>query len=125
MARAAAPAGVENLGDGPQRLRLRFGAASIAVGIAFAVVAVELGAPRSALLALFVPFFLGGTAIAMGFTRTCTALAVRGMRDLGAGQEPVADAAKLRAMRRRGLRVVFVGLVTGSLATALVLASAR
>ena len=124
--RTGAPrACTENLGDGPQNARIRFGVASLGVGLLLAVVAVELRAPRAVFLLLFLPFFAGATALSMGLTRTCTALAAGGMRNLGDGRERVVDPRERHALRLRGLRVALYGFVAAAVATGLLFATAR
>jgi hypothetical protein len=108
-----------NLGDGPQDLRLRMGAISFALGLVLAVVMLKLGASPAQRLVLAVPFFVGANGLYMGLSRTCTTLAVQGLRDGGDGPAPIVDRDELARVRRGALIVTAFALVSGALATSL------
>lgn len=106
-----------NLGDGPQDARL--GAVAFALGLVLAVVMLKLGASPALRLALAVPFFVGANGLYMGLFRTCTGLAVQGMRDAGDGPTPIVDRAELARVRRAALLLTACALLSGALATSL------
>ena len=108
-----------NLGDGPQDLRLRMGAISFALGLVLAVVMLKLGASPAQRLILAVPFFAGANGLYMGLSRTCSTLAMQGLRDGGDGPTPIVDRDELARVRRGALIVTGCALLSGALATSL------
>lgn len=108
-----------NLGEGPQDLRLRFGAVAFALGLVLAVVMLKLGASPTQRLALAIPFVAGANGLYMGLSSTCTRLATLGLRDNGDGPTPIVDRDELARVRRGALVVTACALVSGALATSL------
>jgi hypothetical protein len=115
----------DNLGDAPQNARLRLGVIAFGVGIFLAMIALELHASRLALAGLFIPFFVGANGIFMGLYRTCTPLAASGLRDLGSGNEKIANPRELRCVRLRALRVTLAALIMAVAATGLLMFATR
>lgn len=108
-----------NLGDRPQDLRLRMGAISFALGLVLAVVMLKLGASPAQRLVLAVPFIAGANGLYMGLSRTCSSLAMQGLRDGGDGPTPIVDRDELARVRRVALVVTAFAMVSGALATSL------
>jgi hypothetical protein len=106
-----------NIGDMPLNARLRWGVILFGSGIVLGTVLLELHAWRPALGGLFIPFFLGANGIFMGLYRTCTGLAVRGLRDLGGGPEKIASQPELHAVRMCAVRVTVAAFIMATLAT--------
>jgi hypothetical protein len=106
-----------NLGEEPLSERLRWGVFIFGGGIVLGAVLLELHVWRPALLGLFIPFFAGANGIFMGLYRTCTPLAVRGLRDLGSGPEKIASHPERLAARMCAVRVTVSALVMALLAT--------
>jgi hypothetical protein len=119
------PARQGNLGDVPLSARLRRGVILFGSGIVLGTVLLELHVWRLALSGLFIPFFLGANGIFMGLYRTCTPLAVRGLRDLGGGPEKIASQPELHAVRMCAVRVTVSALVMAMLATGLFMFATR
>jgi hypothetical protein len=114
-----------NLSDVPQTARLRWGVIGFGSGILLGTVGLELHLPRAALSAVFIPFFIGANGIFMGLYRTCTPLALNGLRDLGHGAEKIADPLERRSVRLCALRVSALALVMALLATGSLMLAAR
>ncbi|MEO5731761.1 MAG: hypothetical protein ABI134_28280 [Byssovorax sp.] len=108
-----------NLGDWPQDLRLRIGAIAFSLGLVFAVVLLKLGAPTPSRLLLAVPFFLGANGLYAGLFRTCSVLAMRGLRDNGDGPTPIVDRNELTRVRRTAMKVTAYAMLSCALATSL------
>ncbi len=108
-----------NLGDGPQDLRLRWGAIAFALGLVLAVVLLEIGAPPTLRLLLAIPFFVGATGLYQGLFRTCSGLAAQGLRDSGDGPTPIADPDELARVRRTAMILTVCAVVSAALGTGL------
>lgn len=108
-----------NLGDLPHDIRLRIGAIAFALGLVFAVVLLKLGAPTPIRLLLAFPFFLGANGLYAGLFRTCSVLALRGLRDNGDGPAPIVDRNELARVRRTAMTMTACAMLSGALATSL------
>jgi len=75
----------------------------LAAIVGAALVAVE--AARGWRLVALPPIWLGALALIEANARTCVMLAARGVRNMDAGDERVADAAERRALMRRAWSV--------------------
>ncbi len=121
----ARPVRQDNLGGMPISARLRWGGIVFGSGIVLGALALELHVSRLAMSALFIPFYLGANGILMGLYRTCPPLALRGLRDLGAGSEKITSQVELHAVRMRALRVILGALVMALMATASLMLTSR
>jgi len=107
-----------NLADVNVARRLRFGIASLAVGLALAVLFDRYDAGRLLRLSLFVPFFLSSNAFFQGLYQTCGFSAFAGRRHTGCGSERIANAAELRSVRVRGRRQITFSILAAAALTA-------
>jgi hypothetical protein len=110
-----------NIGRRQRRLRLAFGLTMLAAALAGGAWAVAAGAPPALRATLAVPFFLAGLGIFQARAQTCVALALKGTRNLDAGEEPVADAGESRQLRRQARAVLLQSLAFAVAITAAVL----
>src|SRR5262245_25238682 len=118
---ASASPCVANIGPRERRRRLTGGFVLGAVTLALIGYFVYADVPR--LWRLFVVFPAG--AAALGFfqahAQTCVALAAHGLKNMDAGNEPVADAFQLSRIRTQSRQVYVRSLVAAVLVTALTL----
>jgi hypothetical protein len=101
-----------NIGPRERRKRRLLGVVSLTVAVGVAFVLVSFGAPRWSRLVVFFPLWMAGLGLLQARARVCIALAARGVCNMDAGEETVADralAARLRdkasAVHRRALLV--------------------
>jgi hypothetical protein len=101
-----------NIGPRERRKRRLLGVVSLTVAVGVAFVLVAFGAPRWSRLVVFFPLWMAGLGLLQARERVCIALAARGVCNMDAGEETVADralAARLRdkasAVHRRALLV--------------------
>lgn len=108
-----------NLEDANVVRRLRVGIASLALGLALAVLFAKVGASQLLRLTLFVPFFLSANCFFQTIYQTCGFSAWLGVRQTCQGQERIADRRELALTRARGLKQVLVATVVACGLTAL------
>jgi len=83
---------------------------------------IAIDAARGWRLLALPPIWLGVLALAEAQARTCVMLAARGVRNMDAGEERVAEAAERQALMTRSWRVHLWTLLLTLLLTALLLA---
>ena len=98
------------------------GASALALAVALSVIAVLIDATPLTRLLLAPLFFGGFVGVLQSRAHTCVALAAAGQCDLGGGMRRVQDAAELRAVRAKALRVLGQSALGTALATLVVLA---
>lgn len=118
---------MESANIGSEGIEKRLRAAVAAFGFALLlIVGLRLvGAPEYAYALVFIPFFLASSLSFQSLYRTCTYQASHGTRNLGDGEEPVANPEERARLARQGRIVWLLTLGTASVATALVVAAAR
>jgi hypothetical protein len=111
---------IPNIGARERGRRLAVGLAMTAVSVVAAVWLLASGAPRGWRLLVFVPLFIAAIGLLQVRANTCVALAARGLRNMDAGTEAIADPAELRQVKAQA-RQVNVRAVTISAAVTAVL----
>lgn len=119
----AAPYQAANLDDVVQGRMMRFGVAMLLVALGLSTILLQIGASGLPRAFLFVPFWLAAYGVLSSLFRTCAFAALGAMRLGCRGAEPIAGAEGVRAVRRRGLRVLLASVVLAALMTALLLGS--
>jgi hypothetical protein len=112
---------VENIGPREARKRLRLAGVLMLVAVAGSVALVMLQAPRVLRVLLFPPIWGAALGYFQARERTCVVLARRGARNLDRGVEAVSDPAVAGASRRQARKVHLMAVVTGVVATVLLL----
>jgi hypothetical protein len=107
-----------NLTDTNVVRRLRFGIATLALGLVGAVVLKVSGASPNVRMFLFVPFFVSANSFFQAIYMTCGYSALSGMRHTHNGTERIADRGELRSVRARGLRQIGLSFLFASALTA-------
>jgi hypothetical protein len=79
-------------------------------------------ASRGWRLLLFLPLVITTLSFFQVRANTCVALAARGMRNMDAGDEPIADALELRAVRAQARRVNLQASIVAAAVTAALVA---
>ncbi|MCA1642018.1 MAG: hypothetical protein LC785_08730 [Acidobacteria bacterium] len=80
------------------------------------------GAPRLWRLVVFFPVWLAGLGLLQSKEKVCIALAARGARNLGAGEEKIEDDGLNALLRDKARRINRRALVTAAVITAVTLA---
>lgn len=114
-----------NLGKPGRNARLRRGVAAFAAAQVLALGLAHLRAGRPARAALFAPLFLAAWWIAQGLSGADPLLAARGLRDVGDGPEPIADAAELARVRAAARLVNGASLAAAAVLTAVLVLTAE
>ncbi|MFO0548876.1 MAG: hypothetical protein U0271_10840 [Polyangiaceae bacterium] len=114
-----------NIDDTTIAKRLRFGVLAFAAALALVTLVRELDAHAAWAALSVVPFFLAFSLLYHGLFRTCPYLAKRGARNLGDGEETIAERADLEALRTRGRRVGQLALASAVSAAALAVLAMR
>jgi hypothetical protein len=96
---------IPNIGPAERRKRLRIGIGAGLFGAVSAIVLVAGGAGRGWRLLLLLPFLLAAISLFQVRATTCVALAARGLRNMDAGDEPIADPVELRTVKAQARRV--------------------
>ena len=101
-----------NIGPREVRKRRLMGIVALTAGVGLAFLSVIFQAPRWSRLLVFFPIWLAGLGLFQAREKICIALAARGVCNMDAGEESIADralAARLRekasAVHRRALLV--------------------
>jgi hypothetical protein len=111
-----------NIGPRERRKRRTMGYVSLAVAVGAAFVLVVFAAPRWWRVVVFFPAWLAGLGLLQARERTCIALAARGMQNLDAGEESIADAATQNHLLKTARRIHRRALVTAVAITLVALA---
>lgn len=106
-------------------LRLRRSVVLFAVGLLMVGALHHFGVDLAWYGLVALPFFGAINLAFQGIFKTCTYMAARGMRDLGEGQERVADREEQAALRARGRRIQLMSLAVTLAATVLTTVAAR
>ena len=106
-----------NIGPRERQKRRVLGFVSLTVGVGVAFVLVVYGAPRLLRLVVFFPLWLAGLGLLQARARVCIALAARGMRNMDAGEEQIADEELNEQLRAAARRINFRALVTAIVIT--------
>jgi hypothetical protein len=96
---------IPNIGPQERLKRLRIGIGAGLFGVVSAVVLVAGGAGRGWRLLLLLPFLLAAISLFQVRETTCVALAARGLRNMDAGDEPIADPVELQTVKAQARRV--------------------
>jgi hypothetical protein len=99
-------------------MRLAFGLVMLAVALGGGAWGIAAGASPALRAVLVIPSFLAGLGIFQARAKTCVALAAKGVRNLDAGEEPVADAAESLQLRRQARTVLLQALAFAAVLTA-------
>lgn len=111
-----------NIGPAERRKRVRVGIASFALAIVVASALIALGAARGWRLLALPPIWIGSLGLVQAMTRTCVALAARGVRNMDAGDEHVNDPDERQALMTRAIGVHVWTLILTLVLTAALLA---
>ena len=112
---------VANIGPSGRRKRRLLGIVSLTVAVGVAFVLVAFGAPRWSRLVLFVPLWMAGLGLLQSREKTCIALAARGVCNMDAGEEPVADSALASRLREKAAALHKRALLVAAAITVVVL----
>ncbi len=89
------------------------------VGVASIFVLVVAGAPRWSRLIVFLPIWIGGLGLMQAREKICIALAARGVCNMDAGEEKLADEAFAEQVRLKARHINRRALLTAALITVL------
>ena len=104
--------------------RLKRAVIGVGITLVAMILLVTLHAPRFAIALLFIPFFVTINLAFQALFKTCSFMAVQGMRDMGDGHEKLASCTESAALRARGRKIFLVSALAAAAATAIaVLAS--
>jgi hypothetical protein len=117
----AAATEVSNIGPRERRKRRLLGIVSLTVAVGVAFVLVSFGAPRWSRLVLFFPLWMAGLGLLQARDKTCIALAARGVCNMDAGEEPVADGALASKLREKAAAIHKRALMVAAAITFVVL----
>lgn len=109
--------GPPNIGPRGRAVRLGAGAILLALGGLAGFFLAAIDAPLPLRACVFIPLFIGGLGLFQARAGTCVALAARGRRDLGRGEEPVADAGEASASRREARKILLKTLALAAAST--------
>ncbi|HZI20475.1 MAG TPA: hypothetical protein VEY09_17970 [Pyrinomonadaceae bacterium] len=101
-----------NIGPRERRKRRTLGYVSLAVAVAAAFVLVVMDAPRWWRAVVFFPVWMAGLGLLQARERTCIALAGRGLQNLDAGEEEIADHSTAERLRETARRIHRRALLT-------------
>lgn len=110
-----------NIGPRERRKRRLLGIVSLTVAVGVAFVLLAFGAPRWARLVVFFPLWLAGLGLLQARDKTCIALAARGVCNMDAGEEPVADSALASRLRAQAAAIHKRALLVAAAITVVVL----
>ena len=96
---------IPNIGPREQARRLRVGVVMLIVSVVVALFLMAIGASRIWRATVFVPLLIGAFGVLQVRAHTCVALAARGLRNMDAGDEAIADPVELRAVKAQARRV--------------------
>jgi hypothetical protein len=113
---------IPNIGPRERKLRIRFGAVFLAIGVLLAAVLVAFSVGRPWRLVVFAPLWIGAVGIFQAREKTCVALVARGERNMDAGVESVSDKGELEQLRTQARTVYVRSLVLAALLSAAVVA---
>src|SRR5450432_668701 len=108
---------VPNIGPEEQKKRTTIGTVTMGIGAALAVYLVAAGAQRPWRLLVLLPFWAGAIGLFQVKEKTCVALSSRGLRNMDAGDEPIADPHELDQVRAQARKVHIEAFVTAVLLT--------
>jgi hypothetical protein len=112
---------IPNIGPRQRRRRLTGGLFFAAATVLVAAGLVGSGAPRGWRVLVALPAAAAAIGIFQARAQTCVALVRMGVRNMGGGNERVADDGVMAAMRAQSRRVYVQTAVAAALVTALVL----
>ena len=110
-----------NIGPREQTKRRLMGVVALVCGAGLAFASVVMGAPWWSRVMVFPPIWLAGLGMFMAREKTCIALAARGVRNMGAGEEPVEDPTAAARLREKARRINRRSLLVAAVATAVAL----
>jgi hypothetical protein len=113
---------VANIGPRERSKRRVLGIVALTVGVTLAFVLVSFEAPRVLRLVVFFPIWIAGLGLLQSREQTCIALAARGVRNMGAGEEPLRDERAAEELRAKARRINRRALLTAAAATLVALA---
>jgi hypothetical protein len=111
-----------NIGTRERRKRRLLGFVALTAGVAAAFVLVVYDAPRWWRLVIFPLIWIGGLGLMQARDKVCIALAARGVRNLDAGEESIADAHLAAELRLKARSINRRALITAILITVLAVA---
>lgn len=114
-----------NIGPRERRKRRLLGLVAFNVGLAAAFALVVMDAPRWSRLVVFIPIWIGGLGLIQAREKTCISLAARGMCNMDASEESVADEKLREQLRRKARWINRRALITAAAITLLALVFPR
>jgi hypothetical protein len=111
-----------NIGPRERRKRRLLGFVALTAGVAAAFVLVVYDAPRWSRAIIFFPIWIGGLGLMQAREKTCIALAARGVRNMDAGEESIADESLAEQLRQKARHINRRALITAIAITILALA---
>jgi hypothetical protein len=111
-----------NIGPRERRKRRLLGVVSLTVAVGVAFVLVTFDASRWLRLVVFLPLWLAGLGLLQARDKTCIALAARGVCNMDAGEEPVADSTLAARLRDKAAHIRRRALLVAAAITVVVLA---
>jgi hypothetical protein len=113
---------IPNIGPGQRRRRLVMGAVMALVAAVTVVWLMAADAPRAWRMLVLVPAWIGALDFLQVRARTCVLLAARGVRNMDAGNEPIASPAELQRVRAQARTVHIQSALLALAVAALVVA---
>ena len=112
---------IPNIGPRQRRHRLVGGVAMLMIAAVLTVALVASGVPRMARVVVFVPLIAGAVGLLQVRSKTCVALAARGLRNMDAGDVPITDADELRIVKAQARRINLQAVLFAVVVTAIIL----
>lgn len=109
-----------NIGPRERKRRLVGGLFFLSIAICVGVSLIAFNAPRPWRLLVFLPAWASAIGFFQVQSKTCVALAARGLKNMDAGDEPITDPTELTQLRAQS-RVVHIRSILTALAVAALL----
>jgi hypothetical protein len=113
---------IPNIGPREKARRLRVGVVMFLVSGAVALFLLVAGVSRVWRIPVFLPLLIGAFGVFQVRAETCVALAARGLRNMDAGDESIADPLELRTIKAQARRVNLQATGLAALLTAALVA---
>ena len=111
---------IPNIGPRERQRRMVGGVIFLVVAACTAGCLLWFGVPRLWRVVVFVPVWAAAVGFFQVHAKTCVALAARGLRNMDAGDEAIADPRELDQVRMQSRRVHVKALLGAALVTALI-----
>lgn len=112
------PSCLINLGKTQKRLRLILGMVLFSFAAFLSLLFISLEIPAGLRAVVFVPYFVAMLGFLQAKERTCVVFAYKNVKDLGAGEEPVSDAASQNFLKLKSQKIVVQSVFVSLLLTA-------